>query len=52
MSKKSKSEVIVFGGSGFLGSQIVNELIKNDNKVKQVMLPVRDGMTLVMRYDN
>lgn len=30
----------------------LNELIKNDNKVKQVMLPVRDGMTLVMRYDN
>lgn len=30
----------------------LNELIKNDNKVKQVMLPVRDGMTLVMRCDN
>ena len=30
----------------------LNELIKNDNTVKQVMLPVRDGMTLVMRCDN
>tara|TARA_A100001037_G_C15154017_1_gene642348 strand:+ start:16776 stop:17456 length:681 start_codon:yes stop_codon:yes gene_type:complete len=27
----------------------LNELIKNDNKVKQVVLPVRDGMTLVMK---
>ena len=30
----------------------LNELIKNDDTVKQVMLPVRDGMTLVMRCDN
>ena len=34
MSNKSKNKVIVFGGSGFLGHQLVKELIKNNYSVK------------------
>lgn len=34
MSEKSKIKVIVFGGAGFLGHQLVKELINNDYYVK------------------